>query len=120
MLLWVLLRLERYLLLRTERGHLLAKINAGNVITATSPRVTQLALAAYPNPASERITIVVPVPGGGELLLVDALGRTVSKQMLPKAAGELPVSLAGVSPGLYQLRTMLNNALGGQAQVVVR
>jgi hypothetical protein len=85
-----------------------ATISAGGVLTAARPATAGLALQAYPNPASGTATVVLPT-GGGQLEILDALGRHVRRQALPAAAGPSAFSLTGLAPGLYQLRATLGN-----------
>jgi len=97
----------------------LAKLNAGGIVTSTRQKVADLPLSAYPNPASERATVVLP-QGGGQLVVVDALGRTVRTQALPTAAGPFEVSLAGLTSGMYQLRATLGNGRTAATRLTVR
>ncbi len=103
----------------TGIGAFLAKLNAGGTITAARSRTTELALGVYPNPAAERATLQLP-QGGGQLTMSDALGRTVRQQALPATAGTHEVSLAGLQPGLYQLRATLGNGQVATARLTVR
>lgn len=98
---------------------LLAKLTAGAVLTAARPAAAALALAAYPNPASGTVTLRLPV-GGGQLAVLDALGRTVRQQALPATAGDCPVSVAGLAPGRYLLRATLGNGQPATAPLLVR
>lgn len=83
-----------------------AELTPGGLLTATRAATIGLALVAYPNPARGSATIQVPT-GGGQLELLDALGRRVRWQALPVAAGPCAVSLQGLAPGRYQLRATL-------------
>ncbi|GAB2848154.1 hypothetical protein [Hymenobacter ruber] len=98
---------------------LLAKLTAGSVLTAARPVAAGLVLAAYPNPASGTVTLRLPV-GGGQLAVLDALGRPVRQQALPATAGDCPVPLTGLAPGLYQLRATLGNGQPATAPLLVR
>jgi hypothetical protein len=95
-----------------------AKLTAGGILTAARPATAGLALTAYPNPASGSATLVLP-SGGGQLELLDALGRCVRRQALPAAAGPCAVPLTGLAPGLYQLRAMLGNGQPARAALQV-
>ncbi|WP_208177204.1 hypothetical protein [Hymenobacter negativus] len=97
---------------------LVATLTAGSVL-ATHAASPALALAAYPNPASGRVTLTLPV-GGGQLELLDALGRRVRQLALPATAGPCAVPLAGLAPGLYQLRATLGNGQPAQATLQVQ
>ncbi|AHJ98790.1 SBBP repeat-containing protein [Hymenobacter swuensis] len=96
----------------------IAKLNAGGVVTANRAPAA-LALAAYPNPASEHTTLVLPV-GGGQLTLLDALGRQVRRQALPASAGSYSVSVAGLTPGMYHLHATLGNGQVAITRLEVR
>ena len=89
-----------------------------DVRTVTFDQETAVAtLAAYPNPVAEgqslQISLTAPVAGPVQLVLVDALGRTVLTQTLTVAAGttasglDLPRQLPA---GTYVLRSLI----GGQ------
>ncbi|WP_210519549.1 hypothetical protein [Hymenobacter terricola] len=97
----------------------IAKFTVGNVLTPTRPTVPAAVLACYPNPASGHTTLLLPA-GGGQLVVLDALGRSVQQQALPATAGEYAVSLAGLTPGLYQLLTMLGNGQTARIQLGVQ
>jgi hypothetical protein len=101
-------------------GTLVAKITAGAVLTATRPTAAGIALEAYPNPATGGSTTLVLPAGGGRLVLLDALGRSVREQALPTAAGPCPVALTGLAPGFYQLRATLGNGQLATAPLQVR
>ncbi|MBH8568778.1 hypothetical protein KB206_07790 [Microvirga sp. STS02] len=95
-----------------------ATLTPGSVLTAARP-AAGLVLAAYPNPASGSVTLRLPV-GGGQLAVLDAVGRTVRQQALPASAGDCPVPLTGLAPGLYQLRATLGNGQPATAPLLVR
>jgi hypothetical protein len=95
-----------------------AELSAGGLLTASRPAAAGLALQAYPNPASGTATLALPV-GGGQLDVLDALGRTVRRQALPATAGPCAVPLAGLAPGHYQLRAMLGNGQPAHATLQV-
>ncbi|GAB2848147.1 hypothetical protein [Hymenobacter ruber] len=96
-----------------------ATLSPGDVLTAARPAAAGLVLAAYPNPASGTVTLRLPV-GGGQLAVLDAVGRPVRQQALPATAGDCPVSLTGLAPGLYQLRATLGNGQPATAPLLVR
>ncbi|RYU79891.1 T9SS type A sorting domain-containing protein [Hymenobacter persicinus] len=100
-------------------GTVVAKLNAGGIVAAARPAVASLKLSTFPNPAAGQTTLVLPV-GGGQLSVFDALGRLVREQALPAVAGNAPVSLAGLAPGLYQLRATLGNGQLATAPLTVR
>ncbi|RYU79893.1 hypothetical protein [Hymenobacter persicinus] len=103
----------------TTSSSFLAKLTPGGIVAATRPALARVNLAAFPNPAAGLTTLNLPA-GGGHLAVVDALGRTVREQALPTAAGACPVSVAGLTPGLYQLRATFANGTVGTAALTVR
>ncbi|MBD2768726.1 T9SS type A sorting domain-containing protein [Hymenobacter sp. BT664] len=96
-----------------------AKLNSGGVLTAARTPGAALTLTAYPNPASERATLVLP-SGGGELTITDGLGRRVRTQVLPAVAGTVELGLGGLAPGLYQVRAQLGNGQTAATRLLVR
>ncbi|GAA4362373.1 hypothetical protein GCM10023185_30240 [Hymenobacter saemangeumensis] len=92
-----------------------AELAPGSVLATTSA-APRLALSAYPNPATEAVTLTLPT--AAHLRILDALGREVRGQQLP--AGPSTVPLTGLAPGLYQLAAQLTNGQTARAQVVVR
>ncbi|MDB5234406.1 MAG: hypothetical protein JWR44_1399, partial [Hymenobacter sp.] len=95
-----------------------AKLAAGGVLAARASTAAAR-LAAYPNPATDFVTLTLPA-GGGHLALVDALGRVVRTQALPVAAGPGTVSLAGLAPGLYQMQATLASGAVARTTLQVR
>ena len=96
-----------------------AKFTPGSVLTSARPAAQVLALSAYPNPAAAYTTLDLPT-GGGNLVLVDALGRVVREQILPVTAGTHSVALAGVSAGVYELRVTYANGRKARTQLAVQ
>ncbi|MBC6609664.1 T9SS type A sorting domain-containing protein [Hymenobacter sp. BT507] len=104
----------------TSPSAFLLKLTAGGVIAASAQRTVAAPLAVYPNPASGRATIVVPATEGGTLELLDVQGRLLRHQALPAGADAHAVSLAGVAPGVYQLRTTsLRKGQVRQARLII-
>ena len=82
---------------------------------AAAPGLAGTALSVFPNPARATATVqLAALPGTTEaaLTLLDGLGRTVRTQQIRLTAtgGTAEVSLAGLAPGLYQVRVQA----GGQ------
>jgi hypothetical protein len=100
------------------QGLFLGALQPGAVL-ATRPAPVPIPLAIYPNPATGFATLALPV-GGGYLTVLDALGRAVREQFLPAGTGPAVVSLAGLAPGLYQLRIMLGNGQAARATLAVQ
>ena len=88
-----------------------ARLSAGSLLTAARPAAPGPALAVYPNPARDAATVVVPA-GGGQLALLDALGRPVRRQTLPAGPATLP--LHELPAGSYLL--VLSSPTGRQVQ----
>ncbi|MDO7848836.1 T9SS type A sorting domain-containing protein [Hymenobacter sp. M29] len=76
--------------------------------SATLANHTAAAWNAYPNPATDAVTIAADLKAAGpvRLDLLDALGRTVRQQTLTAPAGPLrqTLDLRGLAPGFYVLR----------------
>ncbi|WP_375435695.1 T9SS type A sorting domain-containing protein [uncultured Hymenobacter sp.] len=75
-------------------------------------------LKIYPNPATDQVTL--ELANNCHLLINDALGRTVSDQVMHKATGTYLISLAGLTPGIYRLRVILDNGETGSTQLLVQ
>ncbi|WP_457069510.1 T9SS type A sorting domain-containing protein [Hymenobacter sp. UYAg731] len=73
------------------------------VNTALATRaVTAVPLAdAFPNPAHDQLSLRLPAPPTGPVLLADLQGRTVRRWVLAQANGTVP--LGGLAPGVYLL-----------------
>ena len=97
----------------------LAKLTPGSTLTASRPAVVAGLLTSYPNPASGQVTVTAPA-GGGQLVILDMLGRKMRAQALPSLAGEYIVSVAGLPAGLYQLRVTWSNSQIASTQLVVQ
>ena len=67
--------------------------------TATSAAAEAAGFLAFPNPATEIITLRQPARTAATVRLLDALGREVLRQ--PTAGPETLVSVAALVPGLY-------------------
>ncbi|UOQ72118.1 T9SS type A sorting domain-containing protein [Hymenobacter cellulosilyticus] len=102
-----------------DLGAIVAKLSAGGTVASTRTAPVASKLSVFPNPASGSATLTLPA-GGGRLVLSDALGRTVREQQLPAVAGACPVSLEGLTPGVYQLRATLANGEVAHAALSVR
>ncbi len=76
--------------------------------TAALARHDAPAWAAYPNPATDALTVAADLASGGPVRveLLDVLGRPVRQQTLTAPAGPLrqTLDLRGLAPGLYVLR----------------
>ena len=72
------------------------------VPTATAARPDAAGFAAFPNPATETLTLRQPTQTAATVRLADALGRQVLRQ--PVAGPETSLSLAAVPQGLYTVQ----------------
>lgn len=111
---------ERYLKL----GATLGSCNAANTRISyeqTTPARLTLSLQAYPNPTSDRLTVLVqsPVAGMAQFEVVNAQGRAVQRQaqQLSEGLNEVPFDLTAQPTGNYLIRAI--DALGHQAVVRV-
>lgn len=99
-------------------GAFVAKVTAGAVLASSRTAAAGIALSVFPNPATGSTTLLLPA-GGGRVVLLDALGRSVRTQVLPATAGPCAVSVAGLAPGRYQLRATLANGQVGHGALQV-
>ena len=76
-------------------------------------------LAAYPNPATDRLTVSYELAAAGELTLTDAAGRTVIRRPVAADRSSATLDLTDVTPGLYLLR-VANDQVSSTRKVVVR
>jgi hypothetical protein len=76
--------------------------------SAALARHTAAAWDAYPNPATDAVTVAADLATAGpvRLDLLDALGRTVRRETFTAPAGPLrqTLDLRGLAPGFYVLR----------------
>lgn len=62
-------------------------------------------MAAAPNPASGQTVLRLPAAGQARtLLLLDAAGREVARQLVPAAATSALLPVMGLPAGLYLVR----------------
>ena len=78
--------------------------------TATRATGNQLGYEAFPNPATDQLTLRQPGAQAVSVRLLDALGRVVRQQ---PAVPEAQVAVAGLPPGLYVVQW-----LGASGQLV--
>jgi hypothetical protein len=69
--------------------------------TAIAAPIKSCALAAYPNPATGRVQLVLP-PGAVRADVLDARGRVMSAVLAP--TGNAVLDVAGLPPGVYAVR----------------
>ena len=90
-----------------------------NIGLATREAMAALPLNAYPNPAHEAVTVVLPAalqPRPATLL--DLRGRVVRRWVVPAQQAETRLSLEALATGLYLLRVQGADALYQQRIVV--
>lgn len=90
--------------------------------TATLASHNTPAWEAYPNPATDIVTIAANLATAGQVKvdLLDVLGRPVRQQTLMASAGPLrqTLDLRGLAPGMYVLRLIPANGPATSRQVV--
>lgn len=75
------------------------------VATATRAATAALPLEVYPNPTSQRLTVVLPaVALATQATLLDLTGRPVRRWALPTQQAEASFDLSAVAAGVYVLR----------------
>ncbi|MDO7849640.1 serine hydrolase [Hymenobacter sp. M29] len=72
--------------------------------TATAAAAEAAGYSAFPNPATETLSLRQPTQTAAAVRLLDALGREVRRQ--PVAGMEASVSVAALAPGLYTAQWM--------------
>ena len=90
--------------------------------SATRPATggASAALSAWPNPATETVSVDTQNRGAARVELLDLTGRVLRARAVAAGAASATLALAGLPPGLYVLR--LRGAAGqglGTAKVVV-
>lgn len=89
---------------------------------ASDATASKLIIRAYPNPATEVVTIAtngtVPVDATFELVSVTT-GRVVSRQAATSVGSEFAVPVTGLAPGVYAGRLLQGAQLLGTCKVVV-
>jgi uncharacterized delta-60 repeat protein len=81
--------------------------------------VEEVVLQVYPNPAHDRINVLLPRSlHNGELLLRDAVGRVVRRQVV--SGNLLTVDVQGLGDGLYLLELQAHGRLLGSTRLVVQ
>lgn len=76
----------------------------------------KLALAAYPNPGGNQLSLSWDVPGRYEVAIRDLQGRMVWQGHYRK--GEGPLNMSGLVPGMYVLTTTTKDGIRASAQWV--
>ncbi|MFZ1687297.1 MAG: T9SS type A sorting domain-containing protein [Flavobacteriales bacterium] len=79
----------------------------------STPEVATVpAPSLFPNPSNDLVHVRLPNTDGGMLRLYDATGREVRSVLLSRGAAIAMVDVAGLAPGLYDLRLDTSNWSG--------
>ena len=92
-------------------------------VASASRGAEALALSVAPNPAGASATVMLSVPELAEVSVVvyDLLGRSVQTPdvgTLAAGAHRVPLSVAGLAPGVYVVRAVVTTAAGAEVQSV--
>ncbi|MBT9391587.1 DUF4394 domain-containing protein [Hymenobacter sp. NST-14] len=103
----------------------LAIAGAAGVTTGTRNQTVATGFALFPNPvtSSAQVSFRLPRAGAAQLILTDALGRTVeqvSAGSLPAGPHTLPWSAASHRAGVYFLRLLVDGQSAGVQRVLVQ
>ena len=89
-----------------------------NTLLATRGAAATLPLSVYPNPASQRLTVLLPASALPlQATLLDLTGRAVRRWSLPAQQAEARLDLDAIASGVYVLR--IPGAAGVYQQKVV-
>ena len=87
------------------------------------PETVRLA-AAYPNPATDRLSITVESSRAGtaRVRIVDATGRTAESREMTVRAGtqDVQMDISDLAAGLYLLRIQVGSRIDSRSVVVIR
>jgi hypothetical protein len=75
-------------------------------------------LVAFPNPATERLTLQQDVPAA-RLRIFDRYGKLVNEQDLIFSEKKTEINLAGLSDGLYLLQTTSGGKISAARIIVI-
>jgi hypothetical protein len=92
-----------------------ALVDANNVGIAESNSVEGI---AYPNPASDKVTVSIEGEGVAALNVTDISGKTVMTNMLNLVAGKSDVNISSLESGMYIFNVTLENGKTAQFNVV--
>ncbi len=71
-------------------------------LTDAPEEKTKISWSAYPNPATDIVTIQADGPiHGGQISVMDALGRTLKTEAIPEASEAHTLNLNGLPAGIY-------------------
>ncbi|WP_277230481.1 SBBP repeat-containing protein [Hymenobacter sp. YC55] len=86
---------------------------------ATAAATTLRSLTFNPNPATE-IVFLPSLPVGTQVMITDALGRSIRKSVTIASVASTQVSIAGLAPGTYLLRATDPKGLQYGGRLVVQ
>jgi hypothetical protein len=75
---------------------------------------------AYPNPATENVTISLEGEGVASLRVTDISGKVVANQSINLINGKADVSINNLESGVYIFNVVLENGKTAQFNVVKR
>lgn len=73
---------------------------------------------AYPNPATDKVTVKLDGEGTASLRITDVSGKVVANQSLTFSSGSASVSLDGLETGVYIFNVLLENGKTAQFNVI--
>lgn len=97
----------------------IATFTLGSTLATNNPTSPGLALQVFPNPAAGEVLLQLPL-AGGTIVVLDELGRTVSRHVVPASADVYRLSLAGLTPGLYHVLATFGNGQSARTQLSVK
>ena len=103
----------------------LAIASSAGVTTGTRNQTVATGFVLFPNPmtAASQVSFRLPRAGAAELVLTDALGRTVEQSRpgsSPPAAHTLKLDSANRTAGVYFLRLLVDGQSAGVQRVLVQ
>ena len=81
---------------------------------------TELKGIAYPNPASDNVTVVINATGAATLVVTDITGKIVLNKNLSLTNGNADVNTSSLEAGIYIFNVTLDNNQTSQFNVVIK
>ena len=82
--------------------------------------VTELKGIAYPNPASDNVTVAINATGAATLVVTDITGKIVLNKNLSLTNGNADVNTSSLEAGIYIFNVTLDNNQTSQFNVVIK
>jgi hypothetical protein len=73
---------------------------------------------AYPNPATDMVTISIEGDGVAQLTVTDVAGKVAMKNNLSLTAGKAEMNISNLEAGVYIFNVVLENGKTAQFNVV--